>query len=196
MKKSNINCPSSITKSELRQIKKEFPKITKKRKSLKEYINSLKNYEYVEAELYFTRNKLDDARNKIEELEEQNHILERANNNKMDKIFKLQQQIVDYEKLYELKLKDLELIKNKLVETEERRRSNAGKVGGLIVSNKNLNNRVEMYRQVLESKDRDLNQAAIIIKSLNDRIRSLKNKPSIEELKEYDRTRKSPRKNR
>lgn len=196
MKKSNINCPSSITKSELRQIKKEFPKITKKRKSLKEYINSLKNYEYVEAELYFTRNKLDDARNKIEELEEQNHILERANNNKMDKIFKLQQQIVDYEKLYELKLKDLELIKNKLVETEERRRSNAGKVGGLIVSNKNLNNRVEMYRQVLESKDRDLNQAAIIIKSLNDRIRVLKNKPSIEELKEYDRTRKSPRKNR
>lgn len=196
MKKSNINCPSSITKSELRQIKKEFPKITKKRKSLKEYINSLKNYEYVEAELYFTRNKLDDARNKIEEIEEQNHILERANNNKMDKIFKLQQQIVDYEKLYELKLKDLELIKNKLVETEERRRSNAGKVGGLIVSNKNLNNRVEMYRQVLESKDRDLNQAAIIIKSLNDRIRVLKNKPSIEELKEYDRTRKSPRKNR
>lgn len=196
MKISNTKCPSSITKSELRQMRKEFPEIIKKRKSLKEYIKSLKNYEYVEAELYFTRNKLSDARNKIEELEEQRFILERANNNKMDKIFELQQQIVDYEELYRLKLHDLELIKDKLKEIEEKRRVNAGKVGGLVVSNKNLNNKVEMYKQLLESKDRDLRKAAIIIKNLNDKIRSLKNKPSIEELKEYDRTRKSPRKNR
>lgn len=192
----NDLCPSSITKSELKKLRKQFPDIIKKRKTVKEYLRAIKNYDYVVAELFCTRNKLGDARDKIEKLEKSQKVLEQANNNKMSKISNLYKQIEDYEQLYRLKLNDIKLMQNKLKTTEERRRINAGKIGGLIVSNKNLNNKVEIYKQVLESKDRDLNQATIIIKNLNDKIKSLKNKPSIEELKEYDRTRKSPRKNR
>lgn len=186
--------PLPLNKRKINKLRKQFPDIVKKRKKLKEYISALKNYDYVEKELWLTRNKLNDAKNKIKELEEEKHTLERANNNKMDKIFSLQQQIVDYEELYELKLKDLALIQNKLKETEERRRANAGKVGGLIASNKNLNNKVEMYKQIIDGKDRDLNQAVIIIKNLNKKINRLTNKPTFEEIKEYEKTGRLPKK--
>lgn len=48
---------------------------------------------------------------------------------------------------------------------------------------------------MLDFKDRDLKQAATIIQNLNKEIKSLKNRPTMKELKEYEITRKSPRKN-
>jgi len=48
----NDMCPSSLTKEELEELRKEFPKIIKKRKTIKDYISALKNYDYVVAELF------------------------------------------------------------------------------------------------------------------------------------------------
>ena len=178
---SNLDCPSSLTRADLKEFKKQFPKILKSKKSAKDYLLALRNYDYVVAELYCTRNKLAESR---------------KNDQKMQKIFSLQQQLEDNEKYYWMKYKDFKEIENKLKITEERRRVNSGKIGGLVKQNNILNQKNELYLQIIDSKDRDLKQAAIIIKSLNDRIKSLKNKPTIEELKEYERTRKSPRKNK
>lgn len=108
----------------------------------------------------------------------------------------MQQKLIDNEKYYQMKYKDFKNIQNKLEITEERRRVNSGKIGGLVKQNNILNQKNELYLQIIDSKDRDLKQAAIIIKSLNNKIKSLKNKPTIEELKEYEITRKSPRKNK
>lgn len=186
---SNLDCPSSLTRADLKEFKRQFPKILKSKKSAKDYLLALRNYDYVVAELYCTRNKLAESRKNLQELS-------KFNDQKMQKIFSLQQQLEDNEKYYLMKYKDFKEIENKLKITEERRRVNSGKIGGLVKQNNILNQKNELYLQIIDSKDRDLKQAAIIIKCLNDKIKSLKNKPTIEELKEYERTRKSPRKNK
>lgn len=183
----NDMCPSSLTKEELEELRKEFPKIIKKRKTIKDYISALKNYDYVVAELYCTRNKLAESRKNLQELS-------KFNDQKMQKIFSLQQQLEDNEKYYQMKYKDFKSIQNKLEITEERRRVNSGKIGGLVKQNNILNQKNELYLQIISSKDRDLEHAAIIIQNLNKKIKSLRNKPTIQELREYERTRKSPRK--
>lgn len=114
----------------------------------------------------------------------------------MKEIFKLHKQISDYEDLYTLKCNDERKIIAKLKETENKRRINSGKAGGLVKQNNILKEKNEMYKQVIEAKERDLKQAATIIDSLNKKLKSLKNKPTIEELKQYEMTRKSPRKNK
>lgn len=106
----------------------------------------------------------------------------------------MQQKLIDNEKYYQMKYKDFKNIQNKLEITEERRRVNSGKIGGLVKQNNILNQKNELYLQIISSKDRDLEHAATIIQSLNKKIKSLRNKPTIQELREYERTRKSPRK--
>lgn len=197
MKKSEQNasyCASSLTKKELNELRKEFPKLPKKRKTLKEYIHSLKEYDYVVAELLCTRNKLAKARAENDEYKDRVKIAEEFNEKKMKEIFKLHKQISDYEDLYNLKCNDERKIIAKLKETENKRRINSGKAGGLVKQNNILKERNEMYKQVIEAKERDLKKAATIIDSLNKKIKSLKNKPTIEESKQYEMTRKSPRK--
>lgn len=199
MKKSEKNasyCVSSLTKKELNELRKKFPKLPKKRKTLKEYINSIKEYDYVVAELFCTRNKLAEARAENNEYKDRVRIAEEFNEKKMKEIFKLHKQISDYEDLYTLKCNDERKIIAKLKETENKRRINSGKAGGLVKQNNILKEKNEMYKQVIEAKERDLKQAATIIDSLNKKLKSLKNKPTIEELKQYEMTRKSPRKNK
>lgn len=187
---------SSLTKQELKEIQKSFPKLFKKRKTIKEYISSIKNYDYIVAELYCTRNKLLIERENIKMLSNKETELEQISSNRLQKIFSLMKNNEELEKILSLKSKDLENVIKKFKETEKRRRINSGKVGGLVKQNNILIKKNEMYTQIIEAKDRDLKQAAIIIDNLNKKIKSLKNKPTIEELKQYEMTRKSPRKNR
>lgn len=183
----NDMCPSSLTKEELEELRKEFQKIIKKRKTIKDYISALKNYDYVVAELFCTRNKLNASRHSIK-------VLNKFSEQQEKEILHLQQKLIDNEKYYQMKYKDFKNIQNKLEITEERRRVNSGKIGGLVKQNNILNQKNELYLQIISSKDRDLEHAAIIIQNLNKKIKSLRNKPTIQELREYERTRKSPRK--
>lgn len=64
--------------------------------------------------------------------------------------------------------------------TEARRRANAGRVGGFKAHNNKLSD--------------DLAKAKEIINKLNEENKRLKNRPTMQELIEYERTRKSPRK--
>lgn len=183
----NDMCPSSLTKEELEELRKEFLKIIKKRKTIKDYISALENYDYVVAELFCTRNKLNASRHSIK-------VLNKFSEQQEKEILYLQQKLIDNEKYYQMKYKDFKNIQNKLEITEERRRVNSGKIGGLVKQNNILNQKNELYLQIISSKNRDLEHAATIIQSLNKKIKSLRNKPTIQELREYERTRKSPRK--
>lgn len=63
---------------------------------------------------------------------------------------------------------------------EAKRRANAGRVGGFKAHNNKLSD--------------DLAKAKEIINKLNEENKKLKNRPTMQELIEYERTRKSPRK--
>lgn len=76
---SNLDCPSSLTRADLKEFKKQFPKILKSKKSAKDYLLALRNYDYVVAELYCTRNKLAEYRKNLQELS-------KFNDQKMQKI--------------------------------------------------------------------------------------------------------------
>jgi len=98
----------------------------------------------------------------------------------------------------QIKLKDNQIkkIHDKYLETEEKRRNNASKAGGLQTSlNKSYKEKKELSNMVNELTDR-LNEARNLIQSLNKEIRRLKTKPDLtmENLRKYERTRKSPRK--
>lgn len=69
---------------------------------------------------------------------------------------------------------------NKIDLIEAKRRANAGRVGGFKAHNNKLSD--------------DLAKAKEIINKLNEENKKLKNRPTMQELIEYERTRKSPRK--
>lgn len=138
----NDMCPSSLTKEELEELRKEFPKIIKKRKTIKDYISALKNYDYVVAELFCTRNKLNASRHSIK-------VLNKFSEQQEKEILHLQQKLIDNEKYYQMKYKDFKNIQNKLEIAEERRRVNSGKIGGLVKQNNILNQKMNCIYKLL-----------------------------------------------
>lgn len=172
--------PNKLAKEDKKKLKNQFPKIPKKRKNIKECLHAIKNYDYVVAELGIAKEKIE--------------TLEKFNDSKQQTIYRLMKESSDNENLFVLKLKEKEKLIKKLKETEEKRRAAAGKAGGLTTKVNSLEKEKIVYKQMLNSKDKDLEQAASIIKNLNNKIKSLKNKPTMEELRYYERTRKSPKK--
>lgn len=91
---------------------------------------------------------------------------------------KQENEILSKEK--EKNTKYINYLLDKIDLTEARRRANAGRVGGFKAHNNKLSN--------------DLDKAKEIINKLNEENKKLKNRPTMQELIEYERTRKSPRK--
>lgn len=101
-------------------------------------------------------------------------------------------------------LKDSQIkeMHQKYLELEDKRRKNASKAGGLQTSlnrmykqNEELLNTVDELTDRLNDSTNKINEAREMIQSLNKEIRRLKRKPALtmENLRKYERTRKSPR---
>lgn len=88
--------------------------------------------------------------------------------------------IINLENEKEKNIKYINYLLDKIDLTEARRRANAGRVGGFKAHNNKLSD--------------DLAKAKEIINKLNEENKRLKNRPTMQELIEYERTRKSPRK--
>lgn len=83
----------------------------------------------------------------------------------------------------------------KLTETESRRRKNASAIGGFVKKNHLLTEKLKEYDNLLKDAYINLANARNIIVSQNNEIQKLKRKPklTIENLRKWDRTGKSPR---
>lgn len=103
-----------------------------------------------------------------------------------------------------VRLKDLQIkeMHKKYLELEDKRRKNASKAGGLQTSlnrmykqNEELLNAVDELTDRLNDSTNKIDEAREMIQSLNKEIRRLKRKPALtmENLRKYERTRKSPR---
>ena len=170
-----------LTKKEMNELKKALPKLEKRRKTIKDYINALKNYDRVVAELKYTKNKLDYAINNIKTL--QNLSIQKDNklNDIQNTYNNLRIANKNLKKDLELKCDELEQTIAKLEKTENRRRINASKIGGLVKQINALNKKPETYKQIINAKNRDLKQAVTIIKSLNYKIKVLENRLNANE---------------
>lgn len=170
-----------LSRKEINELRKVLPKLEKRRKTIKDYINALKNYDRVVAELKYTKNKLDYAINDIETL--QNLCIKKDNklNDIQNTYNNLQIANKNLNKDLELKCDELEQTIAKLEKTENRRRINASKIGGLVKQINALNKKPETYKQIINAKSRDLKQAAAIIKSLNYKIKVLEHRLNANE---------------
>lgn len=170
-----------LTKKEMNELKKALPKLEKRRKTIKDYINALKNYDRVVAELKYTKNKLDYATSNIETLQNLNILKDNKLNNIQNTYNNLRIANKNLNKDLELKCDELEQTIAKLEKTENRRRINASKIGGLVKQINALNKKPETYKQIINAKNRDLKQAATIIKSLNYKIKVLEHRLNANE---------------
>ncbi len=170
-----------LSRKEMNELRKRLPKLEKKRKTIKDYINALKNYDHVIAELKYTKNKLDYAINDIKTL--QNLSIQKDNklNDIQNTYNNLRIANKNLKKDLELKCDELEQTIAKLEKTENRRRINASKIGGLVKQINALNKKPETYKQIINAKNRDLKQAVTIIKSLNYKIKVLEHRLNANE---------------
>lgn len=170
-----------LTKKEMNELRKGFSKLKKRRKTIKDYINALKNYDRVVAELKYTKNKLDYAISNIQTL--QNLCIKKDNklNDIQNTYNNLRIANKNLKKDLLLKCDELEETIAKLEKTENRRRINASKIGGLVKQINALNKKPETYKQIINAKSRDLKQAAAIIKSLNYKIKVLEHRLNANE---------------
>lgn len=155
-----------LTEEEIEEFIKGFPNIPKKRKKIKECIKAIKNYDYILL--------------KLDILKTNNETLQRINDGRFRKLMEAHKRYNDLEETY------LE-VKNKLDSANS-------KIGGLTTKMNKQKEELEVYKQMLSSKDADLKQSVEIIKRLEEKVKSLKNKPTMNELREYERTRRSPKK--
>mgnify|MGYP004503585615 FL=1 len=170
-----------LTKKEMNELRKVLPKLEKRRKTIKDYINALKNYDRVVAELKYTKHQLDYATGNIETLQNLNILKDKKLNNIQNTYNNLQIANKNLNKDLELKCDELEQTIAKLEKTENRRRINASKIGGLVKQINALNKKPETYKQIINAKSRDLKQAAAIIKSLNYKIKVLEHRLNANE---------------
>lgn len=170
-----------LSRKEMNELRKELPELEKKRKTIKDYINALKNYDRVVAELKYTKHQLDYATSNIETLQNLNILKDKKLNNIQNTYIDLRIANKNLNKDLELKCDELEQTIAKLEKTENRRRINASKIGGLVKQINALNKKPETYKQIINAKSRDLKQAATIIKSLNYKIKVLEHRLNANE---------------
>lgn len=170
-----------LSRKEMNELRKKLPELEKKRKTIKDYINALKNYDRVVAELKYTKHQLDYATSNIETLQNLNILKDKKLNNIQNTYNNLRIANKNLNKDLELKCDELEQTIAKLEKTENRRRINASKIGGLVKQINALNKKPETYKQIINAKNRDLKQAATIIKSLNYKIKVLEHRLNANE---------------
>lgn len=170
-----------LSRKEMNELRKVLPKLEKRRKTIKDYINALKNYDRIVAELKYTKHQLDYATSNIETLQNLNILKDKKLNNIQNTYNNLQIANKNLNKDLELKCTELEQTIAKLEKTENRRRINASKIGGLVKQINALNKKTETYKQIINAKSRDLKQAAAIIKSLNYKIKVLEHRLNANE---------------
>lgn len=175
------NSLKPLSRKEMNELRKGLPKLEKRRKTIKDYINALKNYDRVVAELKYTKNELDYAISDIQTLQNLNILKDKKLNNIQNTYNNLQIANKNLNKDLELKCDELEQTIAKLEKTENRRRINASKIGGLVKQINALNKKPETYKQIINAKSRDLKQAAAIIKSLNYKIKVLEHRLNANE---------------
>lgn len=175
------NSLKPLSRKEMNELRKGLPKLEKRRKTIKDYINALKNYDRVVAELKYTKHQLDYATSNIETLQNLNILKDKKLNNIQNTYNNLQIANKNLNKDLELKCDELEQTIAKLEKTENRRRINASKIGGLVKQINALNKKPETYKQIINAKSRDLKQAATIIKSLNYKIKVLEHRLNANE---------------
>lgn len=190
---NNITCTyvKPLTRREVRILSRGLPKIKKERKTIKDYINALKNYDRVVAELKYTKHQLDYATSNIETLQNLNILKDKKLNNIQNTYNNLQIANKNLNKDLDLKCDELEQTIAKLEKTENRRRINASKIGGLVKQINALNKKPETYKQIINAKSRDLKQAAAIIKSLNYKIKVLEHRLNANEKEQAAATKSS-----
>lgn len=151
------------------KIKKEYQEEVSANASLKDEINNLnKELEKTNAELGLK--KLDN--------------------------YRLTKEIHRKNELIESKVQENICLENKLNMLNQKYQKLIGRVGGLTKQRNASFQTINIFKDMLAFKDRDLKQAATIIQNLNIEMKSLKNRPTMKKLKEYEITRKSPRKNK
>ena len=168
------NSLKPLSRKEMNELRKGLPKLEKRRKTIK-------NYDRVVAELKYTKNELDYAISDIQTLQNLNILKDKKLNNIQNTYNNLQIANKNLNKDLELKCDELEQTIAKLEKTENRRRINASKIGGLVKQINALNKKPETYKQIINAKSRDLKQAAAIIKSLNYKIKVLEHRLNANE---------------
>lgn len=127
-----------LTREEEKELKKMMPKLPKKKFSIKKVIKAIKNYDRVVNELdYIT---------KISERRQQD-------------IFRLQKGNSEKENLLVLKIKEIKRLEDKILEKEEKRRSNAGKVGSLTKKVSDLQEELELTKKELADTKEKLEES-------------------------------------
>lgn len=110
--------------------------------------------------------------------------------------YRLTKEIHRKNELIESKVQENICLENKLNMLNQKYQKLIGRVGGLTKQRNASFQTINIFKDMLAFKDRDLKQAATIIQNLNIEMKSLKNRPTMKELKEYEITRKSPGKNK
>lgn len=168
--------PNKLSEKQEKELRNQFPKLP----SISHCVEAIKNY--------------DDTVNKLELEKIKNEELIELNNNKQERLFYVYK---ENERLEEFSIEthiENEELKSKLEETELKRRKTAGKVGGLTAKLHSVEKEKEFYKGMLDAKEQGLKKSKEIIDELNKKIKQLKNRPTMTEIYEYERTRKSPKK--
>ena len=104
--------------------------------------------------------------------------------------YRLTKEIHRKNELIESKVQENICLENKLNMLNQKYQKLIGRVGGLTKQRNASFQTINIFKDMLAFKDRDLKQAATIIQNLNIEMKSLKNRPTMKELKEYEITRK------
>lgn len=110
--------------------------------SFKKIIDSIKNYDFVVNELTKTQKNYDKTVNELE-------YTSKISENRQKAIFRLQNQCKQNEDMLILKVKEIKKLKDKVIEKEEQRRANAGKIGGLQKRVNELEEELELTKKSL-----------------------------------------------
>ena len=100
--------------------------------------------------------------------------------------YRLTKEIHRKNELIESKVQENICLENKLNMLNQKYQKLIGRVGGLTKQRNASFQTINIFKDMLAFKDRDLKQAATIIQNLNIEMKSLKNRPTMKELKEYD----------
>lgn len=180
MKKNNYKVkkkklPKKLTRWQERKLQKMFPEIP-----VVNSIEAIKNYDNVVDELNLKKT--------IEK-----ELIE-TNSKKEKRIFEFYKENVRLQNEIIRLNEENKILEEKNKTIEEKRRKTAGKIGGLTAKNNSLEKEKALYKKMLDEKEEGLKKTKEIIDELNKKIKQLKNRPTMSEIYEYERTRKSPKK--
>ena len=130
--------PRELTKEEEQELSKMFPELPKKKSRIKRIFEAVKNYDSVVNQLEF---------------------ISEINEKRQKDIFRLQSQCRQSEDLLVLKIKEIKKLENKVIEKEEQRRSNAGRIGSLTKKVNELQEELDLMTKRFEETKKKLEES-------------------------------------